>query len=154
MPAHRIRRADASDAPAIAANVVALARHTEARELDPARALAGVVAALRRNETPGWVAEVADAERTVVIGQALTSAEWSDWNNGWYWWMQSVWVASAHRRAGVLRALMDAATTEARARGVLAVRLCVDGANHGAIAAYGALGFGPSGYSVMEFPLG
>ena len=38
-----------------------------------------------------------------IIGSLLITYEWSDWRNGWFWWIQSVYVKKEWRRKGVSR---------------------------------------------------
>ena len=83
------------------------------------------------------------------IGQLMTTTEWSDWRNCMIWWLQSVYTAPEHRGCGVFRALCEHVLGEARESGCR-VRLYVERSNERAIAAYRALGFGRSGYDVME----
>ena len=33
--------------------------------------------------------------------------EWSDWRNGWFWWVQSVYVRVDYRGRGVFRMLYE-----------------------------------------------
>ena len=35
-----------------------------------------------------------------VVGQMMVTFEWSDWRNGWFWWVQSVYVRDDARRGG------------------------------------------------------
>ena len=55
-------------------------------------------------------------------GQARSSAssasrcEWSDWRNGNFWWIQSVYVARGARRQGVFRELFEHLLQAARCR--------------------------------------
>ena len=42
-----------------------------------------------------------------IIGSLLITYEWSDWRNGWFWWIQSVYVKSEWRRKGVYSHLYD-----------------------------------------------
>ena len=42
-----------------------------------------------------------------VVGQLMTTYEWSDWRNGQFLWIQSVYVLREFRGAGVFRALYD-----------------------------------------------
>ena len=37
--------------------------------------------------------------------EAAITFEWSDWRNGLFWWIQSVYVDKRFRRTGVFRAL-------------------------------------------------
>ena len=41
-------------------------------------------------------------------GTLMTTFEWSDWRNGRFWWIQSVYVVGPARRRGVYRAMHDA----------------------------------------------
>lgn len=128
---------------------LAIARETEALSLDPAGARDGVRHVLA-DSTLGvyYVAEALE-----VVGQVLVTREWSDWRCGFYWWIQSVYVAPRARRTGVYRALHEHVVSEARAKGVLALRLYVDRANHGARSTYEALGMERSGYELFEVAL-
>lgn len=76
-----------------------------------------------------------------VVGQTMITFEWSDWRNGWIWWIQSVYVRAEDRRTGVLRALLDHIGSRARERGVVGLRLYVEQENSTAQAAYERLGF-------------
>lgn len=125
-----------------------LARETEDKVLDPAILQRGVHHALTQpDRLRYWVAEV-DAR---PVGQAAISREWSDWRDGWLWWLQSVYVVQDWRGRGVFRALLRHITADARAEGdVIGLRLYVESHNHDARASYQALGFQPSGHHVME----
>ena len=145
----RIRRATESDAPVLAGNNRAMARETEDRELAPGVIEAGVLAALTKPELGAdyWVAE-ADGR---IAGQTMVTREWSDWRNGWFWWIQSVYVAPEFRRKGVYRALHDHVRTEAEASGdVIGIRLYVERDNRAARATYEALGMHATDYELYE----
>jgi GNAT superfamily N-acetyltransferase len=72
-----------------------------------------------------------------VVGQLMITLEWSDWRNGWWWWLQSVYVRADARRTGVFRALCDHVTALARAdQAVVGLRLYVERDNHNAQATY------------------
>ena len=61
----------------------------------------------------------------------LITYEWSDWRNGFFWWIQSVYVAADHRRQGVYRALHDHIRSEAEKQNdVCGLRLYVERENH------------------------
>src|SRR5580765_5032114 len=108
----KVRPAKLSDAAFITDSNARMALETEGRRLDPAR-LAGGVNALLADANKGtyYIAEV-DGK---VAGQLLITREWSDWRNGNFWWIQSVYVSGEFRGAGVFRALFHHVHTLAKA---------------------------------------
>jgi GNAT superfamily N-acetyltransferase len=126
----------------------AMARETEGRDLDPLRLAAGVEAALGDPVRGSYrVAEIGGR----AAGCLMLTREWSDWRNGWIWWIQSVFVAPEFRRRGVYAALHARVLGDARAAGdVVAVRLYVDERNVGAQRTYSALGMQRSHYLMFE----
>jgi len=97
-----------------------------------------------------WVAH----EGGRVVASTYVSVEWSDWHGGWYWWIQSLFVAPERRGTGVVDALLAAVRDEARREGdVLRIRLYVEKANGRAIAAYRRIGFQDLPYIVQELPV-
>lgn len=148
--------ATAGDAEVVAAFNLALAEETEGKALDPATVRAGVRAVLG-DAAKGryFVARLTEgAEAGAVVGQLMVTVEWSDWRNGPLWWVQSVYVRPDHRRRGVFRALFRHVVAAAEAEGSPAVRLYVEEHNAAARATYASLGMGPTGYLVLERPLG
>jgi GNAT superfamily N-acetyltransferase len=127
-----------------------LALETEGKVLDEAVLLSGVSRALADPERLRyWVAELGGSH--MVVGQAAVSREWSDWRNGWVWWLQSVYVAQPYRGCGVFRALYQHIQQEARGKpDVIGLRLYVEDSNQLAQRTYRALGMKPGGYSVFE----
>ncbi|MCF8109307.1 MAG: GNAT family N-acetyltransferase, partial [Desulfohalobiaceae bacterium] len=94
----RIREAQETDVSVLADFNRRMARETEDRELDPAVLTSGVQAVFTE---PGrgfyLVAEITAA----VVGCLLVTKEWSDWRDGEFWWIQSVYVARDFRGRGV-----------------------------------------------------
>jgi ribosomal protein S18 acetylase RimI-like enzyme len=89
-----------------------------------------------------------------VVGQCMITSEFSDWRDGEYWWVQSVYVAIDHRRKGVLRALLEEIKIMAGEQGdVFGIRLYVDKDNTNAIEAYRRLGLPLSHYLMMDVPM-
>ena len=143
-----IRRATVEDAEVIASFNVAMARETEGRGLDPARLLAGVRAVFE-DPARGRYHVARAAGR--VIGSLLITPEWSDWRNGTFWWVQSVYVAPEWRRKGVYRGLYHHVTEQARAtEGVCGVRLYVERENEVARKVYETLGMTRTSYLLYE----
>jgi len=84
----------------------------------------------------------------------MITYEWSDWRNGDWWWLQSVYVRPEHRRSGVFRALYAHVESLATARAdVVGVRLYVERENHRAQQTYLALGMHEEAYRMYAKPL-
>ena len=130
----------------IAAFNSAMALETESVVLDAERVAAGV-AALLADPAKGFYT-LAEAEGAVV-GQTLVTYEWSDWRNGVFWWLQSVYVTPEWRGRGVFRRLFEHIETRARSE-ACGLRLYVERHNHSAARVYETLGFTPTVYDLYE----
>jgi ribosomal protein S18 acetylase RimI-like enzyme len=143
-----IRLASPQDAAVIAAYNRAMARETEQIDLDPGRLLAGVEAVLH-DAAKGFYLVAAEGGR--VVGQTMITFEWSDWRNGTFWWIQSVFVHPGFRGRGVFRRLYEHVLARARQDpGVCGVRLYVEGGNHAAQRTYERLGMRRTAYMLYE----
>ena len=81
----------------------------------------------------------------------MVTREWSDWRNGDFWWIQSVYVAPSYRRRGVYRGLHEAVRARAAEHDeVCGLRLYVMQGNARAQGSYRALGMRANGYRVYE----
>ena len=81
----------------------------------------------------------------------MVTYEWSEWRNGTFWWIQSVYVDPAWRRQGVFRRMHDTVLATAKAdSGVCGVRLYVERSNVAAQTVYKRVGLIPSAYEVFE----
>jgi GNAT superfamily N-acetyltransferase len=145
-----IREARPSDRPAIAEFNRLLALETERKVLDPAILDRGVALALAEPERLRyWVAGIDQSAQ--LAGQAAVSREWSDWRNGWLWWLQSVYIAAPFRGRGIFRAIFRHIRDEAHADAeVIGLRLYVEDDNLPAQRTYQSLGMKPAPYSVYE----
>ncbi|HRX84205.1 MAG TPA: GNAT family N-acetyltransferase [Phycisphaerae bacterium] len=143
-----VRPATAKDTAFLVSGNMAMALETEGRRLDVQRLTFGVRAALAdASRGSYYIAEVGGRP----AGQALVTREWSDWRNGWFWWLQSVHVIPEHRRRGVFRAIYGYIADAARSAGdVCGLRLYVEQENTAALATYQALGMDVSGYRLCE----
>ena len=143
-----IRHATDADAALIADQSAAMAREIEDIELDRERLLAGTQAVLS-DTTKGFYV-IAECEGRVA-GQLMITFEWSDWRNGVFWWIQSVYVAPESRGQGVYSALHRWVTEQARSTGdVCGIRLYVDKSNQNAQRTYRRLGMTPAVYDMYE----
>ena len=144
----RVRPARAGDLDTLVEFNRAMALETEARELDADRLRSGVGRALADGERGSYRVAELDGR---VVGCLLVTREWSDWRDGWFWWIQSVYVHPAGRRRGVYRALYADLEAEARGRGdVCGIRLYVEENNRAAQSVYGSLGMERTRYLLYE----
>ncbi|MFK8053728.1 MAG: N-acetyltransferase family protein [Woeseiaceae bacterium] len=142
-----VRDATIADAPLIADYNFAMAVETEDKALDRDVLLAGV-SALLNDPKKGryWIAEKAGKP----VGQIMVNWEWSDWRNGFFWWIQSVYIDRDHRRQGVFSALHERVRETAKeSKDAIGVRLYVEKRNTTAISTYEALNFKDAGYAMM-----
>jgi len=146
----RIRQAMASDLSVVMNYNMALASETEGKLLELERLQEGVKAVLQYPEH-GFYLIAENAASGKVVGQMLVTYEWSDWRNGVFWWLQSVYVQKSWRRHGVFRRLYKHVMRKARSsQKVVGVRLYVEKENHLARQVYQDLGLLPAGYHVYE----
>ena len=86
-----------------------------------------------------------------AVASLAITYEWSDWRNGLFWWIQSVYVNEAFRRKGVFSKLYEAVKMRAKKEpNVCGVRLYVEQSNKNAQATYFALGMKESHYQMWE----
>lgn len=147
-----VRQATLADIPVIVEFNCCLADETEGIRLDRDAVTRGVTAVLA--DANKGIYFVAEANGTVIATTEITY-EWSDWRNGWFWWIQSVYVRAEARRQGVFRALYHhihrAACQDSQ---VIGLRLYVEHQNHRAQQTYESLSMKPAGYRVYErYPL-
>src|SRR2546423_13135318 len=96
----RIRPANVVDAATIIEFNLALALESENRRLERETVTRGVQRVLAEPQLGSYYIAEIDGR---PAGQLLITTEWSDWRNGLFWWIQSVYVRPEHRRAGVYR---------------------------------------------------
>ncbi|NOS82429.1 MAG: GNAT family N-acetyltransferase [Nitrospira sp.] len=147
-----IRRAKLEDAATIASFNAAMALETEGRRLDLDRLQRGTIALLESTDRGFYVvAELEQADNRQLLGQLMITYEWSDWRNGTFWWIQSVYVASPWRRQNVFRRMHEYVLASAKAGStVCGIRLYVEKSNDVAQAVYRKVGLAPSSYAVFE----
>ncbi len=148
-----VRRATPTDESILVAYNAALAWETEHKTLRTDVLTAGVRAVFA-DPSRGFYTVVTN-EADEVVGQIMVTFEWSDWRNGWFWWVQSVYVRLDARRQGVFRLLYREIERQAAADpGVIGLRLYVERENAHARATYGTLGMTETSYGLMEeYPL-
>lgn len=145
-----VRPARADDLDVLVGFAIAMARETEGKVLSDATLRPGIAAALADPERGRFFVVEDDG---AVAATLMLTREWSDWRNGWFWWIQNVYVGQAYRRRGHYRRLH--AHVEAMARHdptVCGIRLYVEQENHAARTTYAACGMAETHYRLYEQP--
>ena len=142
-----ITRGEACDIDRIVQFQADMAMESEGCLLDREKVAKGVAAAML-DESKGmyWVAKF-DGK---TIGSLMITREWSDWNNEWYWWIQSVYVAPEYRRQGVYKAMYMKVKDAAKGSNGSQIRLYADRSNLSAQKVYKSLGMHESHYLMFE----
>lgn len=144
----RVRPATIDDAEFLVCGNAQLAFETEDLSLDIDRLRGGVHAIFEDPARGFYLIAEADGKRA---GQMLITYEWSDWRNGMFWWIQSVYAVPELRRRGVFRALYVEAERLAQQRGtVCGLRLYVDTHNRPAQEVYRRCGMHKTAYRLFE----
>jgi len=143
-----IRPASESDATVISEFNSLMAKETEGKSLPPERITDGVEAILDDSSKGLYFVAEEDAQ---VVGQLMITYEWSDWRNGNFWWIQSVYVMEGHRGKGVFKSLYNHVMSLAKGRkDVCGIRLYVKKHNERARKSYEKLGMKKTDYELYE----
>jgi ribosomal protein S18 acetylase RimI-like enzyme len=150
-PDHRIRKANLSDLDSLVAFAIQEATETEGHSPAPDAVTIGVQKGFEESAPSSyWVAESNEGE---IVGAISVVTEWSNFRGGYYWWVQSLFIASDHRGRGLVDDLLRFIARTARAAHALDLRLYVLQSNHRAIAAYRRCGFQTAPYTIMTLEL-
>ena len=144
----RVRPALISDLPTIVDFISEEAIEAAGRTRDRATLERGIGTALIDNSVARYWLLVDDADK--ACGCTSVVKEWSDWNAGFYWWVQSMYIAPAYRGQGYLDVLIETVADAARGERCLELRLYVHNQNKSAIRAYEKVGFTNSPYVMMS----
>lgn len=142
-----IRNAQPGDIDLIARFNCNLAKETEDFDLDQDLIRSGVKAIFDDPSKGQYFIAESDG---IVIGQTAVTTEWSDWRNGYWWWIQSVYITQDARKRGVFRALYEHIKQEAQKADAVGLRLYVDQSNKAAQNTYRNLGMDESHYQFYE----
>jgi GNAT superfamily N-acetyltransferase len=146
-----IRRATSADIESLVSFAIAEAREAEGATKDMNRVHQGIRTALEDDAIAMyWVLEKSDSG---LIGSVSIMREWSDWNSGYYWWIQNMYILPAFRGKGLMERLIQALKDAARQEGALELRLYVHKNNAQAVIAYQKAGFFDSDYRIMTMSL-
>jgi ribosomal protein S18 acetylase RimI-like enzyme len=126
-----------------------MALESENLELDRVVLTEGVKnAVIDPNKASVYVAQ----ENGTIIGSLMITLEWSDWRNGWVWWIQSLYVLPEFRQKGVFKQMYNYLQEVVKGRDdVKGIRLYVDQSNFRAQKVYQAIGMCGEHYTTYEW---
>lgn len=143
-----IRRALSQDAAELTEFNINMARETEGVELVPEVIGAGVKAMIDNPQRGFYLVVELD---NGIQASLMVTTEWSDWRDGMFWWIQSVYVRPAYRRQGLYRVLYETVKEMAgQEPSVCGFRLYVERGNAAAQQTYAALGMSETEYKIFE----
>lgn len=105
----------------------------------------------RLMEKPEYGFYLIAEDSSAIAGTLMVTTEWSDWRDGLFWWIQSVYVAPEFRRQGVYKAMYKKVQDLASENpDVCGFRLYVEKDNIIAQATYKTLGMTATDYLLFE----
>jgi ribosomal protein S18 acetylase RimI-like enzyme len=148
-----MRTAEPEDANLLTGHNCAMALETEGKTLDAVKAMAGVQGLFAHPQFGFYLVAEVDSQAAATL---MVTYEWSDWRNGLFWWIQSVYVKPQFRRQGIYTAMYDQlqVMAEASAIEVCGFRLYAETDNHSAQATYKKNGMHVCDYIMFEQGLG
>jgi GNAT superfamily N-acetyltransferase len=145
----KIREAKFQDAKAIADFQVAMAMETENMTLDDETISKGVEAVF--NDTSKGKYILVEHNNETVASMLLTP-EWSDWRNGYFLWIQSVYVQPDFRKKGVFRKMYEFSKEMILSQPeYIGLRLYVVKTNLPALEVYRVVGMKETDYRMFEW---
>ncbi|MBT3575815.1 MAG: GNAT family N-acetyltransferase [Candidatus Marinimicrobia bacterium] len=144
-----IRRATRDDIHTIVGFNQAMALETESISLDASILLQGVEAIFDTPKHGFYV--VCEINRSIKACLMITY-EWSDWRNGLFWWIQSVFVKKEYRQTGLYKLMYEFIKTLIdKDDQIVGLRLYVDDDNIKAQNVYSKLGMNKTNYQLFEY---
>jgi len=143
-----IRRALSQDIAELADFNIKMAHETEGVELIPEVITAGVKTMIDNSQMGFYL--VVELDNGIQASLMITT-EWSDWRNGIFWWIQSVYVRPDYRRQGLYRELyLRVKELAEQEPAVCGFRLYVERDNIAAQKTYESLGMSETEYKLFE----
>jgi len=127
---------------------VAMALETENKTLDLDIVSKGVSYIFQNSEYGFYVVARHQGQ---AVGWLMITYEWSDWRNGFFCWIQSVYVEPNHRRKGLYRSMYDFVKGYAAEHShICGFRLYAEKDNDRAQETYKKLGMEKTDYLIFE----
>lgn len=144
-----VRRAVREHIPHIIEFQKQMAMETEVLALNDHKISQGVQAVFENPEKGFYIVSETDSR---VIASMMITPEWSDWRNGYFLWIQSLYVIPSFRQQGVFRKMYKyVKQTVLESEKYLGLRLYVEENNKNAMAAYTNVGMKGSHYKMFEW---
>ncbi|NJK37873.1 MAG: GNAT family N-acetyltransferase [Oscillatoriales cyanobacterium RM1_1_9] len=143
-----VRPANLQDVAKLVEFNCAIAQETENKILVPEQVTSGIKTLI---ENPHFGFYLVAEKNQTVIGCLMITSEWSDWRNGLFWWIQSVYVKPNFRRQGVFKSLYQYVQSLAQENPqICGLRLYVEQENQVAQKTYHSLGMEKTPYQILE----
>ena len=89
--------------------------------------------------------------KNTILGSLMITYEWSDWRNGMFWWIQSVYVEKEYRQQGVYKKMYSYIKDKAlKDNSCTGIRLYVEQENKIAQSVYKKLEMKETHYKLFE----
>ena len=145
----KIRRATLDDVSIIAKYNYNLAFETEDKKLNMSILTNGVKRLIEDESKAVYHVCEIDGK---IVGQIMYTYEWSDWRNGTFLWVQSVYVNKENRGMGVFKALYTYIKDMCdKDENICGIRLYVERENYVAQNTYSNLGMNECNYHMYEY---
>lgn len=145
-----IRKANINDLDTLVRFQVDMAWESEQMTLNKDIVYEGIKAAIADPDAKGQIWVALDSNN--LVGSLMITYEWSDWRNGWIWWIESVYVLPDFRKNGVYKALYTHIQNIVKDNEeIKGIRLYVDKGNLRAQKVYEALGMSGEHYTTYEW---
>ena len=95
---------------------------------------------------------IVSTSNSQVVASMLITTEWSDWRNGYFLWIQSLYVISSFRKQGIFRNMYQfIKQTVVETTNYFGLRLYVEENNKTAFDVYMNVGMKGSHYKMFEW---
>lgn len=144
-----IRKARLDDLETIVKFNSNLAFETEGKKLNEYILTKGVKSLIDDDSKGQYYVYTVDGK---VVGQIMHTYEWSDWRNGVFLWVQSVYVENEYRRKGIFKELYSYIKSICdNDENICGIRLYVEKENIQAKATYKSLDMYECNYHMYEY---
>tara|TARA_B100000945_G_scaffold274282_1_gene237620 strand:+ start:29 stop:481 length:453 start_codon:yes stop_codon:yes gene_type:complete len=127
---------------------IKMAKETENKALNKQTVTKGVSQVLNNSKLGYYVIA---KHKNNIMGSLMITYEWSDWRNGMFWWIQSVYVKKEYRKQGVYKKMYSYIKDKAlKDNSCTGIRLYVEQENKIAQSVYKKLGMNETHYKLFE----